>query len=102
MADSIHLSTFAKVITLCGGLMLTGLLAGAVAARADDLSTQHHPDAALQQKLDLLDHGTDTPNAPLPSPDVDKGSFPRSVRIPGTDTSIRVYGSGTETLKYSR
>jgi len=68
----------------------------------DDLSTQHHPEAVLQQKLDLLDQGTDTPDAPPPSPDGDKGSFPRSVRIPGTDTSIRVYGSGTETLQYSR
>ena len=83
-------------------LMLAGLLAGAVAARADDLPNQHHPDAVLQQKLDLLDHGSDTPDAPLPRPDVNQGSFPRSVRIPGTDTSIRIYGSGIETMQYSR
>ena len=80
----------------------TMMLAGAATARADDLSNRNHPDAALQQKLDLLDRGADTPGGPLPSPDVNQGSFPRSMRIPGTDTSIRVYGAGTETLKYSR
>jgi hypothetical protein len=95
-------STFAGMITLGSALMLAGLSVGTIAARADDLSNQHHPDAAFQRKLDLLDHGPDTPDAPLPSPDVNHGSFPHSVRIPGTDTSIRVYGSGTETLQYSR
>jgi hypothetical protein len=93
-----HRSTFATVITL-GSAMLLILV---VAARADDLSDQHHPNAALQQKLDLLDRGPDNPDLSPPSPDVGKGSFPRSVRIPGTNTSIRVYGSGTETLQYSR
>ena len=83
------------------GMMLAGLLAAA-AARGDELAVQHHPDQALQQKLDLLDHGEDAPGAPPPLPDVNKGSFPRSVLIPGTNTSVRVYGSGTETLQYSR
>jgi hypothetical protein len=82
-------------------ILLAGLLSGAVAARADDLSISQRADPVLQQKLDLLDHGSDTLYAP-PSPDVGKGSFPRSVLIPGTDTSIRVYGSGTETLLYTR
>ncbi|HTW53070.1 MAG TPA: hypothetical protein VME45_14355, partial [Stellaceae bacterium] len=72
-----------------------------IAAGADELPLQPHPDVALQKKLDLLDHGTDTPDAPPPAT-IDQGSFPRSVRIPGTNTSIRVYGSGTETLQYSR
>ncbi len=94
--------TFAGMIALAGAAVLAGLVSGAVAAQADDLSNPNHPDAALQQKLDLLDHGPDTPDAPLPSSDADKGSFPRSWRIPGTNTSIRVYGSGTETLQYSR
>jgi hypothetical protein len=93
--------TFPRMRAIGGAMVLAGLLAGAVGARADQLSNQNHPDAALQQKLDLLDHGPDTPDA-LPNPDVDKGSFPRSWRIPGTNTSIRVYGSGTETLQYSR
>jgi hypothetical protein len=88
------------MITVGGVIILAGLLAGT--ARADELPLQQHPGVALQKKLDLLDQGSDTPDAPLPNPDVDKGSFPRSVRIPGTDTSIRVYGSGTETLQYSR
>jgi len=95
-------STFAGIIKLGTTAMLAGSLFGAVAARADDLSGQHHPDLALQQKLDLLDHGPDTPDVPLPRPDATQGSFPRSVRIPGTDTSIRVYGSGIETMQYSR
>jgi hypothetical protein len=86
------------MITLGSAMMLVA----AVAARADDLSGQHHPDAALQQKLDLLDHGQDTPYDPPPSPNVENGSFPRSVRIPGTNTSIRVYGSGAEIMEYSR
>ena len=90
------------MVTLGSAVALAGLLVvHAVAAQADDLSNQHRADTALQQKLDLLDHGSDKPDAP-PSPDVDKGSFPRSVRIPGTNTSIRVYGSASETLKYSR
>ena len=100
MADAMHRSTFMRMITVGGVIILAGLLAGT--ARADDLSTQHHPDAVLQQRLDLLDHGSDTPDAPLPPAPIDQGSFPRSVRIPGTDTSIRVYGSGIETLQYSR
>ena len=82
-------------------IALAWLVVGAGAAQADDLSGPAHPDKALQQKLDLLDHGPDTPDA-LPTPDADKGSFPRSWRVPGTNTSIRVYGSGTETLRYSR
>lgn len=75
------------------------VLAGAAYAQAPP--GPNHPDKALQQKLDLLDHGSDTAAAP-PNPAIDQGSFPRSVRIPGTNTSIRVYGEGTETLKYSR
>jgi len=88
---------FAGLAALAGAIVT----AGTVAARADQLSNPNHPDAALQQKLDLLDHGQDTPGTP-PSTDVDKGSFPRSMRIPGTNTSIRVYGTGAETLEYSR
>ncbi|HTW53048.1 MAG TPA: hypothetical protein VME45_14245 [Stellaceae bacterium] len=88
--------------TACRTLVLAGLLVGAVAAQADDLSHPDPPDKALQQKLDLLDHGPDAPDTPLPAPDVAKGSFPHSIRIPGTDTSIRIYGQGTETLQYSR
>ena len=92
---------FGRMVVLGGAVVLAGVLVGAAAARADDLSSPSHPDKGLQQKLDLLDHGPDTPTAP-PSPDVDKGSFPHSWRVPGTNTSIRVYGSGTETLQYSR
>jgi hypothetical protein len=93
--------TFARTAALSSAMLLAGLLLAAVAARAEELSDQHHPDKALQQKLDLLDHGAGVPDAP-PSPDADQGSFPRSVRIPGTNTSIRVYGSGAEMLQYSR
>jgi len=81
-------------------MLLAGLLVSAVAAQADDLSDQQHPGKALQHKLDLLDHSPGTPDAP-PSPDADQGRFPRSVRIPGTNTSIGVYGSGVEMLRFS-
>ena len=93
--------TFARTATLGSAMLLAAALLAVVAARADELSDQHHPDRALQQKLDLLDHDAGAPDAP-PSPDADQGSFPRSVRIPGTNTSIRVYGSGAEMLQYSR
>ncbi|MFZ2005122.1 MAG: hypothetical protein WAV02_08555 [Stellaceae bacterium] len=90
-----------RKVMFAGMLALGRAMALAGAAQADPLSNQDHPEAALQQKLDLLDHGSDASDAP-PAVDADKGSFPRSWRIPGTNTSIRVYGSGTETLQYSR
>jgi hypothetical protein len=93
--------TFARTAVLGSAMLVAGLQLAAVAAQADELSDQHHPDRALQQKLDLLDHGAGAPETP-PPPDADQGSFPRSVRIPGTNTSIRVYGSGAEMLQYSR
>ena len=92
---------FARTAARGSAMLLAGLLLAALAARADELSDQRHPDRALQQKLDLLDHGAGAPDVP-PSPDADRGSFPRSVRIPGTNTSVRVYGSGAEMLQYSR
>jgi hypothetical protein len=82
-------------------VVLIGLPAGAVGAQAGELSDQSSSNQLLQQKLDLLDHGQDTPNAP-PAADANKGSFPGSVRIPGTNTSIRIHGSVSETLEYSR
>lgn len=90
-----------KTATLGGALVLAGWLAGTVAVQAGDVSNSNHPDQALQRKLDLLDHGPDAADTPAPAPDTDNGSFPRSTRIPGTDTSIRIYGQGTETLRYS-
>ena len=90
-----------RMTALASAMVLAGLLAGTVGARADELSDLRGSDQLLQQKLDLLDHEQDKPDAPLP-PDADKGSFPRSVQVPGTSVSIRVFGSATETLKYSR
>lgn len=94
--------TVARMVARGWAMSLAALLVGTVGAKADELPVQRNPDVALQQKLDLLDHGSDTPEALPPRPDADKGSFPGSMRIPGTDTSIRVYGTGTETLRYSR
>lgn len=93
-----HRLSFARMVA--HGVLI-GLLAGAVGAQGGELSDQSSSNQLLQQKLDLLDHGQDLPDAP-PAADADKGSFPRSVRIPGTNTSIRVFGSATETLEYSR
>lgn len=92
---------FTRIAGLGSVLLLAGSLIGAAVARADEPAVQHHPDPALQQKLDALDRGSDPPGSP-PAPDASQGGFPGAVRIPGTDTSIRVYGTGTETLKYSR
>lgn len=89
--------TFSRMVALGVWIVLTG----AVGTQAGELSDQRNSDTLLQQKLDLLDHGQDAPDAP-PAADADKGSFPRSVRIPGTNTSIRVFGSAAETLEYSR
>jgi hypothetical protein len=94
--------TVARMAALGGAMVLAGLLAGTAGAQTDQPSGQNHPDQVLQRKLDLLDHGQDTPDAPPPPVNADKGTFPGSVRIPGTNTSVRIYGQGTETLEYSR
>jgi Porin subfamily/DcaP outer membrane protein len=81
------------------------MLSGLSAARADELQVNQQ---LLDQRVDQLAAGqfsgpsvigtTDVnPNAGAP---VTAGSFPRSILIPGTDTSIKIYGQITEITDY--
>jgi hypothetical protein len=79
--------------------MLTGLSS----AYADDLQLNQQ---LLNQRIDQLaavglapDVFGVAPNPAAGSPVV-AGSFPRSILIPGTDTSLKVYGQITEVLDY--
>jgi hypothetical protein len=68
------------------------LLAGLPPARADELAELRANQERLQQRLDQL--AQDEPaGAPVrPSTAIGVGSFPRSLLIPGTDTSLRIGG----------
>jgi hypothetical protein len=82
------------------------MLSGLSAARADELQVNQQ---LLDQRVDQLAvagqfsgpsviGSTDVnPNAGAP---VVSGSFPRSILIPGTDTSIKIYGQITEITDY--
>jgi hypothetical protein len=83
--------------------MLTGL----AGARADELQLNQQ---LLDQRIDQIaagqgaggggnDQFSVTPNAAAGAP-VTGGSFPRSILIPGTDTSIKIYGQITEIVDY--
>ncbi len=68
-------------------------------ARADELSEMRANDVLLQQKLDQARafNGDASPPAEDGQGSL-QGSFPRSFRIPGTETSVRVGGSVTATV----
>ena len=77
-------------------------------ARADELSELRVNQQLLSERIDQLAQGlnpgaryqfsTDTnPGASAPAV---AGSFPRSILIPGTDTSLKVYGQITEVVDY--
>jgi len=85
--------------------MLTGLAAG---ARADELQLNQQ---LLNTRIDQLAAvGQNAGPAggailsadqnPVAGAPVTAGSFPRSILIPGTDTSLRVYGQITQILDY--
>jgi hypothetical protein len=78
-------------------------VAAASGARADDLQLNQQ---LLNSRVDQLaavglapDQFGLSPNPAAGSP-VTAGSFPRSILIPGTDTSLKVYGQITEILDY--
>ena len=85
--------------------MLTGL----AGARADELSDLRLNQQLLSQRIDQLAAVGLQPGAgavfsvdtnPAASAPATAGSFPRSILIPGTDTSLKVYGQITEVLDY--
>jgi len=81
------------------------MLSGLSAARADELQVNQQ---LLDQRVDQLAAGQFSGPSVIGSTDVNKaagapvvaGSFPRSILIPGTDTSIKIYGQITEVLDY--
>src|SRR5215472_9639602 len=89
-----------------GGTAALTMLTGLAGARADDLQAiQRMLDARVDQ---LAAVGLQPGQGAVFSVDqnaaagaaVVAGSFPRSILIPGTDTSIKIYGQITEVLDY--
>src|SRR5580704_19493321 len=82
--------------------MLTGL----AGARADELSDLRVNQQLLSQRIDQLAAVGLAPDVfsvntnPAANAGAMAGSFPRSILIPGTDTSLKVYGQITEVLDY--
>jgi hypothetical protein len=85
--------------------MLTGL----AGARADELSDLRANQQLLSQRIDQIAAVGLQPGAgavfsvdtnPAASAPATAGSFPRSILIPGTDTSIKIYGQISEVLDY--
>jgi hypothetical protein len=82
------------------------MLTGIAGARADDLQINQQ---ALNTRIDQLAAVGQQPGAgavfsvdqnPATGAAVSAGSFPRSILIPGTDTSIKIYGQITEIVDY--
>jgi len=94
---------FGTMMAIGGFFAVVALLICGPSARAGELSDQNAgTNLFLQQRLDQLDAGQPTAGPPPPpGAAATQGGFPRSYRIPGTDTSIRVYGTASETLSYS-
>src|SRR5215469_2125817 len=91
---------------LGGSTAALAMLTGLAGARADDLQVNQQ---ALNQRVDQLAAVGQQPGAgaqfsidqnPAMGSAVSAGSFPRSILIPGTDTSIKIYGQITEVLDY--
>src|SRR5215469_15539248 len=89
-----------------GGTAALTMLTGLAGARADDLqANQRMLDARVDQ---LAAVGLQPGQGAVFSVDqnaaagaaVVAGSFPRSILIPGTDTSLKIYGQITEILDY--
>src|SRR5580704_7300445 len=82
--------------------MLTGL----AGARADELSDLRLNQQLLSQRIDQLAAVGLAPDVfsvntnPAASAPTTAGSFPRSILIPGTDTSLKVYGEIDEVIDY--
>ncbi len=97
------ITTIAALGTSTAALaMLTGL----AGARADELSDLRLNQQLLSQRIDQLAAVGLAPDVfsvntnPAASAPATAGSFPRSILIPGTDTSIKIYGQITEIIDY--
>jgi hypothetical protein len=91
----------ARMAAIGGLIAMIAVLGGQRCACADELSDLRANNELLQQRLDQIQQATGDPGAPPGTPLKD-GSFPRSFLIPGTDTSVRVGGSVTGIVQYSR
>jgi hypothetical protein len=101
------------IAALAGTTATLAMLSGLSAAHADGLQMNQASDLQVNQQLidQRVDQlaaglfvGTSVPgstdvNASAGSP-VTAGSFPRSILIPGTDTSIKIYGEIREMTTY--
>src|SRR5579872_7171898 len=97
------------VAALGSGTAALAMLTGLAGARADELSDLRLNQQLLSQRIDQLAAvGQKTGNwemfsvdtNPAASAPATAGSFPRSILIPGTDTSLKVYGQITEVIDY--
>src|SRR5215469_12669498 len=94
------------IAALGGSTAALAMLTGLAGARADDLQVNQQ---LLNTRIDQLAAVGQQPgggavfsveqNSAAGAP-VTAGSFPRSILIPGTDTSIKIYGHITEVLDY--
>ena len=94
------------IALLGGSTAALAMLSGLAGARADDLKVNQQ---LLSERLDQLAAvglqpgagaylGVDQ-NKAAGAP-VTAGSFPRSILIPGTETSLKIYGEISEVLDY--
>jgi hypothetical protein len=86
-------------LTALGGFAAAAaLLAGLPQTRADELADLKANQQLLQQRIDQLAQAAAAAHAPAGT--LMQGSFPRSILIPGTDTSLSIGGFIDETLDY--
>ena len=95
------------IAALGGSTAALAMLTGIAGARADDLQINQQ---LLDTRIDQLAAVGQNPGAaatvfsvdqnPAAGAAVTAGSFPRSILIPGTDTSIKIYGQITEIMDY--
>jgi hypothetical protein len=94
------------IAALGGSTAALAMLTGLVGARADELQVNQQ---LLNTRIDQLAAVGQQPGAgnqfsvdqnPATGAAVTGGSFPRSILIPGTDTSLRIYGQISEVVDY--
>jgi hypothetical protein len=98
-------STAGTIAVLTGSTLALAMIVRPVATRADELQVNQQ---SLNNRIDQLAAGQfvgpSVPGSldtnPVAEAQVTAGSYPRSILIPGTDTSIKVYGIIRETTDY--
>jgi hypothetical protein len=96
------------IAALGGSTAALAMLTGLAGARADDLQVNQQMLNTRIDQLAAVGQGAGgSGNAvfsvdqnPSTGAGITAGSFPRSILIPGTDTSIKIYGQITEILDY--